>query len=111
MKMLEVLHIFYLDIGSRLYYIKKLINKLNFNVVIVGYRGYGRSEGYPTEKGLMLDGEAIIKYTFDELKQDFDIDLTKWSLIEAPTKNNAKKKENFKIIKVILLLKTAFYEI
>ena len=37
------------------------------NVLIFGYRGYGRSEGTPSEKGLYLDGEAIARYAFEDL--------------------------------------------
>ncbi|KAI0559597.1 alpha/beta hydrolase fold [Gracilaria domingensis] len=36
-----------------------------FNVFMVSYRGYGRSEGYPSEKGMRLDGEAALEYIRD----------------------------------------------
>ena len=32
------------------------------NVVIVGYRGYGHSEGIPSEEGLEIDAEAIWEF-------------------------------------------------
>lgn len=35
------------------------------NVLIVGYRGYGHSEGYPNEDGLEIDAEAIFQYALD----------------------------------------------
>jgi len=35
-------------------------------VFIVDYRGYGRSDGRPTEHGLYLDGEAAWRYLIDE---------------------------------------------
>lgn len=35
-------------------------------VVIIDYRGYGRSEGRPSEQGLYLDGEAAWRYLVDE---------------------------------------------
>lgn len=36
------------------------------NVLLVDYRGYGKSQGHPTEKGLYLDGEAAYRYLTEE---------------------------------------------
>lgn len=36
------------------------------NLVIFGYRGYGKSEGTPSEKGLLIDGSAISHYVFED---------------------------------------------
>ena len=36
------------------------------NVVIFGYRGYGKSEGTPTEEGVYLDGLAMAKFIFED---------------------------------------------
>lgn len=36
------------------------------NLIIFGYRGYGKSEGTPSEKGLLLDGNAISHYVFED---------------------------------------------
>lgn len=36
-----------------------------FNVLMVSYRGYGRSEGSPSEKGLILDAAAALAYARD----------------------------------------------
>ena len=47
------------NIGNRLYTIEVLYFELDVNVLIVGYRGYGHSEGTPNEQGLEIDGEAI----------------------------------------------------
>lgn len=38
------------------------------NVLLVGYRGYGRSEGKPSEMGIYADGEAALKYATEKLK-------------------------------------------
>lgn len=38
--------------------IAQALSRLGFDVLLVDYRGYGRSEGKPTEAGLYLDGEA-----------------------------------------------------
>ena len=62
------------NIGFRLPFIKYLVSKLDFNCVIVGYRGYGLSEGSPSEEGLKLDGEAVVKYVMQN-NQDFMNDL------------------------------------
>jgi fermentation-respiration switch protein FrsA (DUF1100 family) len=32
------------------------------NVLMMDYRGYGKSSGTPTEKGLNLDGDAVLRY-------------------------------------------------
>lgn len=47
------------NIGNRLNVIEGLYFELEVNVLIVGYRGYGHSEGTPSEGGLELDAEAI----------------------------------------------------
>lgn len=39
-----------------------VFNRLGFNVLIVDYRGYGRSEGKPSEVGIYLDGQAAWRY-------------------------------------------------
>ena len=36
------------------------------NLVIFGYRGYGKSEGTPSEEGVYLDGLAMSKYVFED---------------------------------------------
>ena len=38
------------------------------NLIIFGYRGYGRSEGTPSEKGLYLDGSAVGHFVFEDLE-------------------------------------------
>jgi fermentation-respiration switch protein FrsA (DUF1100 family) len=39
--------------------------ELEVNVLIVGYRGYGHSEGVPDEQGIALDAEAIYEWLFN----------------------------------------------
>jgi fermentation-respiration switch protein FrsA (DUF1100 family) len=53
------------NIGNRLFCIQNMYNELKVNVLIVGYRGYGHSEGHPNEEGLELDAEAIFNYALD----------------------------------------------
>ena len=40
----------------------KIFNKLKLNVFIFDYRGYGRSQGSPSEGGLYRDAQAAYKY-------------------------------------------------
>lgn len=91
---------FKLDIGSRIPFMKHLVTYLQVNVVIVGYRGYGRSEGKPTERGLMYDAEAILNYTFNNPSIENDkIYLLGVSLGGAVAIYSAaefKKKYNFR---------------
>lgn len=39
-----------------------VINQINANVLAVAYRGFNGNYGSPTEKGLKLDADSIIKY-------------------------------------------------
>lgn len=40
----------------------KLLSRLGFDLLAFDYRGYGRSEGRPSEKGLYLDARAAYDY-------------------------------------------------
>jgi dipeptidyl aminopeptidase/acylaminoacyl peptidase len=53
------------NIGSRLPNIEILVKKLNTNVLIIDYRGYGNSEGTPSEDGLRLDAEATLEWALN----------------------------------------------
>lgn len=46
------------DIGYRLPNAVHLYKKVGANVLLVDYRGFGHSEGEPSEKGLKLDAEV-----------------------------------------------------
>ena len=50
------------NIANRVENIAELHNALGVNVFIFDYRGYGRSEGTPTEKGTYLDATAALEY-------------------------------------------------
>ena len=47
----------------------RVLHELGLNVLIFDYRGYGRSEGRPTEKGVYLDAEAAWRYLTEQLGQ------------------------------------------
>jgi len=55
------------NMGDRLDTLQ-IINTLGLNVLIFDYRGYGRSEGSPSEKGTYLDAEAAWNYLVGEKK-------------------------------------------
>ena len=42
-----------------------VIKELNMNLIIFGYRGYGKSEGTPSEQGLLIDGNAVGHFVFE----------------------------------------------
>lgn len=44
------------------------LNKLGLNVLGISYRGYGKSEGQPSEKGIYLDGRAAYNHVTKTLK-------------------------------------------
>lgn len=58
------------NISHRLDNILMLRQRLGVGVFIVDYRGYGLSEGRPSEKGIYMDAEAAFGYLVDELGLD-----------------------------------------
>jgi len=61
------------NIGYRLPNVAEFVNQLGINVLMLEYRGFGNSEGAPSERGLMLDGEAALEY----IRSRRDIDQEK----------------------------------
>ncbi|MBU0549638.1 MAG: alpha/beta hydrolase [Candidatus Omnitrophica bacterium] len=49
------------NIGDRVEFVG-IFYKLNLNVLIFDYRGYGRSQGRPSEEGLYKDAQAAYRY-------------------------------------------------
>ncbi|CAO0791975.1 Alpha/Beta hydrolase protein [Mucor lusitanicus] len=50
------------NMGHRLPIAQVFYKKLGYNVVMLSYRGYGLSEGRPTEKGLKIDAQTMLEY-------------------------------------------------
>ena len=50
------------NIGHRLMNVKGLVQLLGCNVCLLEYRGYGHSDGTPTEEGLYLDAQAALDF-------------------------------------------------
>jgi pimeloyl-ACP methyl ester carboxylesterase len=50
------------NIGYRIPIAKILANEIGCNVLMLQYRGYGRSTGTPNEKGLNIDSQTALDY-------------------------------------------------
>ena len=50
------------NISGRIGNLKQLHDSLGVNVFLFDYRGYGQSQGTPSEEGLYLDAEAALAY-------------------------------------------------
>ncbi|CAO0799289.1 unnamed protein product [Mucor circinelloides] len=50
------------NMGHRLPIAKVLYDRFNCNVVMLSYRGYGKSDGSPNEKGLKIDAQTMLDY-------------------------------------------------
>lgn len=57
---------------SHRYPLLRSLQQRGFNVLMFDYRGYGRSEGSPSEDGIYKDGRAALDYalTLPEVRQD-----------------------------------------
>ncbi len=66
----KVLIYFHGNAGNIYHRIADLVQlrKFGVNVVGVSYRGYGKSEGTPSEEGIYQDGDAVFKYVTEELR-------------------------------------------
>ncbi len=65
----KVLIYFHGNAGNIYHRIPDLIQlqKAGVNVIGAGYRGYGKSEGSPSEEGIYQDANATLKYATEEL--------------------------------------------
>jgi alpha/beta superfamily hydrolase len=63
---------FNFKLKDRLFKAKDLFSLLKCNLLLVDYRGYGQSEGTPTEEGLQNDAEACLKYLLE--RKDLNTD-------------------------------------
>lgn len=52
------------NMGHRLQNCVGLYHNLHCNILLVEYRGYGLSEGNPSEEGLYMDAKASIDYLY-----------------------------------------------
>lgn len=54
------------NLSHRLPNIRDLFHNLGINILIVSYRGYGKSQGSPSESGIKLDMDACMKWLLNE---------------------------------------------
>lgn len=84
------------NMGHRLPIAERFYNEFKCNVVLLSYRGYGRSEGTPTEKGLRIDAQTALNYVLKhEIFKDTKIVVYGQSLggavaIDLVSKNESK---------------------
>ncbi|CAI9293163.1 unnamed protein product [Lactuca saligna] len=60
------------NIAHRLEMVRIMLQNLHCNVFMLSYRGYGASDGYPSQEGITMDAQAAL----DHLSQRTDIDTT-----------------------------------
>ena len=60
------------NISDRLQNLKQLHDRLDVNILLFDYRGYGQSQGAPSEKGIYRDADAALAYL--RSRQDVDAD-------------------------------------
>ena len=101
------------NIGHRLPNFADLVKTCGANVFAFDYRGFGNSEGKPSEEGIILDGLASLK----ELKKRFKIDevfifgrslggAVAVSLVQTIEEYPAETKANFPRIRGVMLENT-----
>ncbi|KAM5547288.1 alpha/beta hydrolase domain-containing protein WAV2 [Rosa sericea] len=61
------------NIAHRLEMVRIMLQKLQCNVFMLSYRGYGASEGFPSQHGITKDAQAAL----DHLSQRTDIDTSR----------------------------------
>ncbi|KAK9102489.1 hypothetical protein Sjap_019743 [Stephania japonica] len=61
------------DIAHRLEMVRIMLQRLQCNVFMLSYRGYGASDGYPSQHGITRDAQAAL----DHLSQRTDIDTSR----------------------------------
>ncbi|XP_009784315.1 alpha/beta hydrolase domain-containing protein WAV2 [Nicotiana tabacum] len=61
------------NIAHRLEMVRIMLQRLQCNVFMLSYRGYGASDGYPSQHGIIKDAQAAL----DHLVQRTDIDTSR----------------------------------
>ena len=56
--------------GFRLPNLSALYKAMECNLFVLSYRGYGGSDGTPSEDGLILDAESVLDYLHDRVDVD-----------------------------------------
>ena len=50
------------NMGFRLQNAAEMYARVGINILMMDYRGYGKSTGVPSEKGLKYDADAVLKF-------------------------------------------------
>ncbi|KAJ8510361.1 hypothetical protein OPV22_000795 [Ensete ventricosum] len=61
------------NIAHRLEFVRIMMQRLQCNVFMLSYRGYGESDGHPSQHGIIMDAQAAL----DHLTQRKDIDTSR----------------------------------
>ncbi|XP_075509067.1 alpha/beta hydrolase domain-containing protein WAV2-like isoform X2 [Primulina tabacum] len=61
------------NIAHRLEMVRIMLQRLQCNVFMLSYRGYGASDGFPSQHGITMDAQAAL----DHLSQRTDIDTSR----------------------------------
>eukprot|EP01084_Bolivina_argentea_P291155 500374_1 len=61
------------NMGFRLPNLVAIHNRLNVNIFIISYRGYGESEGIPNEEGIKIDALTAFNYVCENKKTEIDL--------------------------------------
>ncbi len=79
-----------------------LQSKNNYGILMMDFRGYGMSEGVPTEKGLSEDVEACITWLKEKGVQQENTIYYAYSIGVVPTLDVIVNKTDFTPLKVII---------
>ena len=69
----------------RLLNVKDIVDRLHCNVCLLEYRGYGHSDGNPSEDGIYMDAQAALDYLTKTYQRSDVIDPRK---VISITSNN-----------------------
>ncbi|KAG0494895.1 hypothetical protein HPP92_005889 [Vanilla planifolia] len=61
------------NIGHRLDFVRMMMQRLHCNVFMLSYRGYGASDGHPSQPGITIDAQAAL----DHLSERGDVDTSR----------------------------------
>ncbi|XP_071577671.1 protein ABHD13-like [Temnothorax nylanderi] len=95
------------NMGHRLLNIAELYHNIQCNILMLEYRGYGLSQGTPSEEGLYMDAQAGIDYLFSRTDINTnEIIVFGRSLGGAVAIDLASKEENSQRISCLILENT-----
>jgi pimeloyl-ACP methyl ester carboxylesterase len=77
-------------IQKRVNTIKNLATHFHAHVITIDYRGFGDSEGYPTDEGIHLDAIAVIDYIMSVRNQSYE----RWTLAQECVNDSSVEDGN-----------------